>query len=198
MIQVLVDMLHANSKFGPRNAATSLGIVGRGSARAVEALVTLVKDDETDRFLRADAARALGKIGGKEAADALGAWFDSSPEVPAEVCGALCAMEAPQAAKAVARLAALVADPKNPFSAMACLRELGARGAPAAPAVAGQLSSKDVSVRMGAAETLKAMGPAAKEVLPALEAASKDTNAEVCAAVKAAIDAIRQGAESPK
>ena len=198
VIEALADMLHSDSRFGPRNAATSLGIVGKGSARAVEALVALVKGEETDRFLRADAARALGKIGGKEAVAALGAWFDSSTEVPAEVCGALCAMDAPQSAKAMARLIVLVKDPSNPFSALACLRELGPKGAPAAQAVAGLLTAKDVSTLIGAANTLQTFGPAAKEVLPALEAAAKDGNAEVVAAVKAAIDAIRQEPKPPK
>jgi HEAT repeat protein len=63
----------------------------------------------------------------------------------------------------------------------------------AIPAVVGALKDRDAGVRAEAALALINLGPAAKEAEPALEEASKDSDATVRGYAKKALERIRGG-----
>lgn len=83
----------------------------------------------------------------------------------------------------------LLDDPSMQSNAVSYLAQYGAKAAPAVPKLLKVLDSPDRYQRQQAARTLGAIGPAAKDALPALRAATRDPDRSL---VQAATEAISQ------
>lgn len=169
----------------------ALGRLGRGSTSICDAIVRIALDRTVNYHLREQAARALGTMGERAAVEALSDWFEHDIDPPADLAWALVELDAPIAPRALAQLAELATDRTDPHLALRCIAELGPKAAPTVPAVAGQLASTFDEVRKLAALALGAIGPAAKDALPALERAFSDRDKDVAAAARAAVERIR-------
>jgi HEAT repeat protein len=162
-------LLAAEDPTRRRTGARLLGEVDGAAAsadRAVGRLAFALKDHDVG--VRQAAAAALGRLGRREAGDALVlALADESADVRIEAAGALGRM---RSAGAVEALCLLVVDP-DPWVRAATLEALGAIGAPSAfTAVVGALKAAEPPVVLAAVEAAVAVGgeAAAPHLLPLL------------------------------
>jgi hypothetical protein len=144
-----------------------------GCASAVPALVDALGDPMSG--IRGNAANALGGT--------LAGLRRNHPE-------ALAGLRATFPRLAAAKDAAHKSD--DLILEMALQKAVGAFGAPAAASLAADLASGERELRFGAARELRVMGAAAKETLPALEAAAKQEKDDtVRGAMEEAIASVR-------
>jgi HEAT repeat protein len=173
-VPALVEALKQEG--GNKEAATVLGLIGPRAADAVPALMEVLKDRHTPADRREAAAFALGRIG-TPAADIVPALIaalkDEKPEVRQRAADAL-AWIGPPAREAVAALVAAIKDDDDKVAAAACqaLAHTGDAGATQALFAASRSERGPVANAAGLA--LWQMGPAAKNVVPALVALLKD------------------------
>jgi HEAT repeat protein len=174
----------------------SLGRLGRGSARMATELVAALRR-ESDPETHALIAMALAAVGvAEEAVPTLTREFDADPDAPLTVAHALCALDAPCAAKALERLVSALEDPDLRDQALGLLKDLGPKAAAATAALTRLLAEPGIFVRAGAADALGAIGPSAKEALPALERAAQDKSPAVSDHARRAIASIRAPVEA--
>ena len=192
VIDAVAGALDSDDRSVQSNSIGALGALGSGSARAEQALLGVFTDEERSRGQRGAAAEALAAMGASERAlGPLTAALEGDPDAHSAVYYALVALGAPDADTATERLIARLASDPVPLQEVRFVALLGPRAADAVPSLARLIDSEDLAVRFGAIETLPKMGPAAKEAIPALEAACDDPNAELAAAAREALAAIR-------
>jgi N-acyl-D-amino-acid deacylase len=163
-----------------RDAAIGLGGVGPAAREAVPKLAAALGDTSAD--VRVKAARALGEVGTADdsTTDALRrALQDPDGVVRVAAASALGQLGAP----AIPHLAAALAD-TDPVLCRRAAESLGraaaSAGKPAAvEALASAAKHRDAGVRWRAAQSLGAIGLAAKPALPALRRLLNDGDPEV-------------------
>jgi HEAT repeat protein len=177
----------------------ALATLGKGQPATAAELVRCFGDPTSDANTRAAAARRLAEVGVPATAiPPLTAAFEKDPDLPPAVLVALCELDAPCAGKALDRLIAMaeVADPR--WDVVGLIGQLGPKAARAVPALRRILSGDDHWRRVSAAESLGAIGAAAKDALPELEKLAQDPDANLARAAKDAAALIRAAPAGPK
>ncbi|MBN1947228.1 MAG: HEAT repeat domain-containing protein [Bradymonadales bacterium] len=195
-VQQLVRALSDGRPTMRQNAATALGVIGKGAADAAGSLALAVRDDNPD--VRASAAQALGQLGAEAAAVAVPALLRALTDPVAEVATA-----------AKASLEGLGSEALDPLvQALDCEPDLAARtvlpllaelGKAAIGPLLPALDHLSVRVRANAATALGLIGPdAASQAREPLTKLLADPDALVKAQARRAIDAVDGVVPPPK
>ncbi len=214
----LMAVLHDRSAPVRARALEALSGVGGEPRDMIPACIAALKDSAAE--VREQAAQALTKIGA-DAVPALAQLLKGGDRAVAlEAISVLRAL-APQSKDVVGALLAAVADDDEAvcMAAIRALGEIGPEAHPAAPALIGRLrekrfrsravdalarmgkptvpdlvkglADKDLWTRLGCAQALRQIGPAAKEAVPALSrTASSDPSASVRSEAQKALGSI--------
>lgn len=162
-------------------AADALGRIGKP---AVPTLLDVLKTGNT--AARADAARALGKVG-PDAADAVPALaealHDPEPSIRRAALEGLGGV-GPAAASATKELMAVYKEDNRAFRQLVAddVRHIGPGARASSPLMIDALKSDDKDLRRYAAQALGAMGSEAADATPALTAALSDESTRLAAA----------------
>jgi HEAT repeat protein len=151
--------------------------------KTLSAWVAILKDQKTDEFVRAAAARALRNFGKPAVAPLAEVMKDDSVILRCAAAETLGKMGV-EAKTAVPALVGIVKDPKvNSHVRFWTIRALGAMGAeaePAVPALLASLRDRESWIAIAAAQALGKIGPAAsKEAIPLLAEALKSPCTEL-------------------
>ncbi len=172
-----------------KHAARVLGAMGARAGAAVPDLVAVFLDRQAKDEARAEAARALGRIGpAPPPADAPGtpdavvealasALTDGSAAVRQRAAEGLGEI-GPRAVAALPALARASRDPEAEVSASACWALGHLASPPGAPALLARVLGEDDPRQLPAAEALAQLGPAARGTIPALVAVLASPRAE--------------------
>ncbi len=191
VIGSLLSAIRDEDRWVRRHSIESLGRLGKGSDRVADALVLVIAAPDADPYIAGVAVEAVVAAGVRDrSVAALARAFDGDGSPPS-VAFALAALDATAAAKALERLIAMASRGERLSDVLAALRLLGPKAAGSVAAIVPHLSSEDPRTRISAAVALGAIGPGAKDALPALERMSKDPDAMVVTAAKQAIEEIR-------
>jgi HEAT repeat protein len=168
-VPALTEALKHRSATVRSEAVSTLGRIGAAARPAISSLTRLLKDD-SDKYVRSDAATALIKIDPRSPAviAALSAALGDPDEyVRVFVASALCrAGRRRDAIKELTRI--LRNDGAQAGLAASELGDLGADAAEAVPALIDVLSGPDTPVRYAAVRALGKIGPQARGAVPAL------------------------------
>jgi HEAT repeat protein len=206
-----------------QKAAYALFQLGKDAAPAAAGLVKSLRD--ADAYVRTTSAKALPRLPAgavKPLVPELAAdLFVESQDVRREagsvlwrlgplaavlekdaasptVAFSLCALDAPAAPKALAKLVAMAGREERLVDVLGAFLLLGPKSATAVPAIVTRLTHADAKVRSISATALDAIGPAAKDALPALDELKTDPDPNVVAAAKQAAETIRAAPAAPK
>jgi HEAT repeat protein len=184
VVPVLIKILQQKDPLLQQQAALALGNIGPEAKAAVPALKAVL---EQKIAYRAEAAEALGRIGGKEALDALIPHMkDANPFIRVKAAVAVARIEPAKAAAAIPDLAKALEEPAKAtdfnikhrqarlrIDTAEALALLGSLAKPAAPALISALKDEEWVVRAYAAQTLGGLPPT-KESIAALAASLSD------------------------
>jgi len=206
--QALREALRSNKKPARLAAARSLGNIGRDSRPAISALAGPAIPDlidaalhDPDREVRMYAIVAIGQIG-PVAGDGVGPFIgllehEEDSQIVLVTLDAL-GLIGPRARPALPLLGAIIRNPNHyarSFAARAMCRiapEGRAEASVLVPTLIDQCAkSNDSRSRAWAAEVLAAIGPAAGDAVPALQAAARDKDQDVRQAASQALEAIK-------
>jgi HEAT repeat protein len=162
-----IDGLQDRDSTNRRKAVANLGAIGSEAKDAIPALSQILMQDD-DQEIRAGAALALYKIGGKETIPALIVGLDDDFEWVRMNCALALARAGSSAEGAVPALKAAVEKPEN--------RNVN-------PAF-------HISVRQQSIQALGKIGPAAKDAIPPLIEALKDKDIQTRARAVTALGCI--------
>jgi HEAT repeat protein len=156
-------------------AAAALGRFGPAAGPALEELRKRLADENEDvRIAAARSIGSFGEAGGAAVGDLMARINTDTGPVALAAADALAAIGGP----AVPVLIKALADPSLRGLAFAVLERLGPAAAPAAHALSELLVNLDEQTSTQAAITLGAIGPDAKEAVPALLALVKSDQPE--------------------
>jgi HEAT repeat protein len=173
-----IDALQDQDKTKRRHAIANLGSIGSEATDAIPALSQVLMQDD-DEEIRAVAALALYKIGGKETVPALIVGMDDDFEWVRMNCALALTRAGASAEGAVPVLTAAIKKPENRFinpafhisirqQSIQALGRIGPAAKDAIPPLIEALSDKDIQTRARAATALGCMGADAVNAVPML------------------------------
>jgi HEAT repeat protein len=187
-VDPLIEALKDKSPSVRRNAALALKELGGKAKKAVSPLIEALRNG--DAATRPAAAAALGAMG-----------VEGRPATSALIDGMLQGQDKGLRLSCAQALVQIDPDPKLAAPAFRkALRDeavfrcavegLAKCGATAATELSDALKDKDAEVRQAAVEILGGLGAAARPALPALQEATRDSNARVAATARKALETI--------